>query len=80
MRQDMQNLRQEALTDTLTGIPNRKAFDMELKARAARLWKKASRFVLMMIDIDYFKIFNDTFGHQVGDQVLRLVAKTIGTY
>lgn len=79
MRVDMQNLRLEALTDTLTSIPNRKAFDMELKARAAEALEKGKPLSLMMIDIDYFKIFNDTFGHQVGDQVLRLVAKTIGT-
>jgi diguanylate cyclase len=77
MRQDMQNLRMEALTDSLTGIPNRKSFDIELKSRAADALEKAKPLSLMMIDIDYFKIFNDTFGHQVGDQVLRLVAKTI---
>jgi diguanylate cyclase len=77
MRQDMQNLRHEALTDTLTGIPNRKSFDVELKTRASEALSKAKPLSLMMIDIDYFKVFNDTFGHQVGDQVLRLVAKTI---
>ena len=77
MRQDMQNLRVEALTDTLTGIPNRKAFDAELKSRAADALNRGKPLSVIMIDIDYFKIFNDTFGHQVGDQVLRLVAKTI---
>ncbi len=77
MRQDMQNLRTEALTDTLTGIPNRKAFDAELKARATDSLERGKPLSVIMIDIDYFKIFNDTFGHQVGDQVLRLVAKTI---
>lgn len=77
MRQDMQSLRVEAMTDTLTGIPNRKAFDAELRSRAAEATDKNRSLSLLMIDIDYFKIFNDTFGHQVGDQVLRLVAKTI---
>lgn len=77
MRQDMTTLKQEALTDSLTGIPNRKAFDLELKKRADEAISKGKPLSLIMIDIDYFKIFNDTFGHQVGDQVLRLVAKTI---
>lgn len=77
MRQDMQSLKQESLTDMLTGVPNRKAFDMEIKTRAAESLEKAKPLSLITIDIDHFKVFNDTFGHQVGDQVLRLVARTL---
>jgi diguanylate cyclase len=77
MRQDMQTLKQESLTDVLTGTPNRKSFDLELKARATEALDKGRPLSLIMIDIDHFKVFNDTFGHQVGDQVLRLVARTL---
>lgn len=77
MRQDMQLLKQEAMTDSLTGMPNRKAFDLEMKTAAGDAIEKGKPVSLIMIDIDHFKVFNDTFGHQVGDQVLRLVAKTL---
>ncbi len=77
MRQDMHSLKQESLTDNLTGVPNRKAFDMEMKVRAAEALEKGKPLSLITIDIDHFKVFNDTFGHQVGDQVLRLVARTL---
>jgi diguanylate cyclase len=77
MRQDMQSLKHEALTDTLTGMANRKSFDIELKNRASEALDKNKPLSLIMVDIDHFKVFNDTFGHQVGDQVLRLVAKTL---
>jgi len=78
MRNDMQNLKVETLTDALTGIPNRKAFDNELKTRAKEALEKSRPMCMIMIDIDHFKVFNDTYGHQVGDQVLRLVARTLG--
>lgn len=77
MRTDMQHLKEESVTDTLTNIPNRRAFDNALKAAAVEAMEKAKPLSLVMIDIDHFKIFNDTFGHQVGDQVLRLVARTL---
>lgn len=77
MRNDMQNLKQETMTDALTGMPNRKAFDTELKTRAKEAMDKSRPMSLIMIDIDHFKVFNDTYGHQVGDQVLRLVARTL---
>lgn len=77
MRQDMQELKKEAVTDALTGLPNRKAFDGELRLRAADALDKAKPLSLLMVDIDHFKGFNDTYGHQVGDQVLRLVARAL---
>ena len=77
MRQDMQFLKEESMTDTLTGIPNRRAFDKKLKDQAVEAIDKARPLSLIMIDIDHFKVFNDTYGHQVGDQVLRLVARTL---
>ena len=77
MQRDLENIRREALTDGLTGLSNRKAFDAEIKRVMSDATANNSPFTLIMIDIDYFKTFNDNYGHQVGDQVLRLVAKTL---
>lgn len=77
MREDMQTLKQETLTDSLTSIPNRKAFDVELRSRAKEAVENNQPLSMIMIDIDHFKTFNDTYGHAVGDQVLRLVARTL---
>lgn len=78
LHRDLEIARKEALTDALTGLSNRKAFDHEIEviAKAASA-KEGEIFTLLLMDIDHFKSFNDTFGHQVGDQVLRLVAKTL---
>lgn len=69
LRQQLEQARVEATTDALTGLPNRKAFDTELNRLSAE-----GGFCLVMADIDHFKQFNDTHGHQVGDKVLRFVA------
>jgi diguanylate cyclase len=77
LKTDMERIRREAVTDGLTGLANRNAFDAQI-ARYARENKDGRNvFSLVMIDIDHFKQFNDTYGHQVGDQVLRLVALTL---
>ena len=77
LKRDMERIRREAVTDGLTGLANRKSFDEQI----GRLCRESRRdgliFSLVMIDIDHFKAFNDTYGHQVGDQVLRLVALTL---
>ncbi len=74
---EFEQVRKQSLTDGLTALPNRKAFDAELQ----RLWQEAdaqgAAFCMLMVDIDHFKAFNDTFGHQVGDEVLRIVARTL---
>ena len=77
LREDLEDMRKEALTDSLTGISNRKMFDMELRNAARDAMEKGEDLSLMMIDIDYFKKFNDTYGHQVGDEVLKLLANTL---
>lgn len=77
MRNDVHYLRQETMRDTLTGIANRRAFDQEIKLRATEAIERNRPLCLIMIDLDHFKIFNDTYGHTVGDQVLRLVARTL---
>ncbi len=77
MQRDLEIFRKEALTDGLTGLANRKAFDVEIERAVTAAKKEGLEFSLLMVDIDHFKSFNDNFGHQVGDQVLRLVAKTL---
>lgn len=77
MHQNMESLKQEVMTDSLTGLPNRKCFEAELKARASEALERTKPLSILMVDIDHFKTFNDTFGHQVGDQVLRLVARSL---
>jgi len=67
----------EARTDSLTTLANRRAFDDELKRRHSEWQRKGTQCTLVMLDIDFFKKFNDTHGHQVGDEVLRLVARRI---
>jgi diguanylate cyclase len=74
LRTDLASTQREAQTDSLTGIANRKCFDLELRAAAEEAIVSARPLSLLLADIDHFKQFNDTFGHQVGDQVLRLVA------
>jgi diguanylate cyclase len=67
----------EARTDSLTGLANRRAFDDEMRRRTAEWERKQAPFTLVLLDIDHFKKFNDTHGHQVGDEVLRTVAKVL---
>jgi two-component system cell cycle response regulator len=60
--------RREAVTDALTGLGNRRALELELKARLAD--ERMPPFVLAFYDLDGFKTYNDTFGHQAGDMLL----------
>lgn len=77
LQRDLETIRREAMTDGLTGLSNRKAFDEEIRRIAREADTNNVTFTLLMVDIDHFKGFNDNFGHQVGDQVLRLVARTL---
>jgi diguanylate cyclase len=74
LKQNLAIVQQESLTDPLTKLGNRKHFDMELEKAATLSDKTSKPMFLIMSDIDRFKVFNDTWGHQTGDQVLRLVA------
>ncbi|MBR2514861.1 MAG: diguanylate cyclase [Halomonas sp.] len=63
-------LAHSAVTDHLTGIYNRKRFDVEVDKALARRRRSGVNTALILLDIDYFKLVNDTYGHDVGDQVL----------
>ena len=77
LKRDLEKVRKQALTDGLTNLANRKAFDDEIERVHAEATKQGQVFTIIILDIDHFKSFNDNYGHQVGDQVLRLVAKTL---
>ena len=68
---------EDALTDTLTRIANRRCLEMELDRRFADFRRHKSPLSLTMLDVDYFKRVNDTWGHDAGDQVLRALATTL---
>ncbi|MBK8543561.1 MAG: GGDEF domain-containing protein [Caulobacteraceae bacterium] len=70
----LQSVKVEALTDSLTGLANRKQFDAALRRRIEEANSGGSQLCLMMCDIDHFKRVNDTWGHLVGDQVIRFIA------
>ena len=72
-----EKLKQTGLTDALTGINNRRFFDQRLEEEIARNKRLKSKLSCLFIDIDRFKIVNDTFGHDVGDIVLKKVAELI---
>ena len=77
MQESIEAIRFESLTDELTTLANRKHFDQSLERAIAEADVTAEPLTLLMTDIDHFKKFNDTFGHQTGDQVLRLVALAV---
>ena len=66
-----------SLTDSLTGLGNRRAFDEVLEREWLRTAREGSEMSLMLLDLDHFKNFNDLYGHQAGDDCLRVVASAI---
>ena len=79
-REEIHQLRSTMLTDPLTGIGNRQFLEGRLKAAFAEFDSRLdTRSGLLFLDIDNFKLVNDNFGHDVGDQVLRMVAATLHT-
>jgi len=76
LRDKLDDVRKESMTDPLTHIANRKAFDDAVEA-GRKAADAGEEVTLLMCDIDHFKKFNDSWGHQTGDQVLRLVASCL---
>lgn len=77
LREDIENIRRQSLTDQLTGLANRRAFEDRIIQALDEARSSNAPLCVLMGDIDHFKAFNDTWGHQTGDQVLRLVARCL---
>jgi len=77
LTRQQEDLHRRATTDALTGVGNRAAFDARLDLELQRSGRSDQAFALLMLDVDHFKRFNDTYGHQAGDRVLKAVAKTL---
>jgi diguanylate cyclase len=77
LREHLEQVRREAMTDALTTLANRKALDEGLARACAEADASGKAMALAIIDIDHFKRFNDTWGHQTGDQVIRYVASVM---
>jgi diguanylate cyclase len=77
LQSSLEAIRYESLIDELTTLNNRKHFDNSLEKVIRNSIESGRGFALLMTDIDHFKKFNDTYGHQTGDQVLRLVALSV---
>jgi diguanylate cyclase len=75
--EELKTQQSEARTDSLTKLANRRAFDDCLEKGIARFRKEGRPVSLLLFDVDHFKKFNDTYGHQAGDEVLRQVACTL---
>ena len=77
LQQSLEAIRAESLTDPLTGLGNRKYFDRSIDTAIETALATGEPLSLLMFDIDYFKSFNDSYGHLTGDQVLRLVGMSL---
>jgi diguanylate cyclase (GGDEF)-like protein/PAS domain S-box-containing protein len=76
-RQRIRELERLAMLDELTGLPNRRYLNDQLEARFAEFERMGVPFGVLMIDIDRFKKVNDAHGHPVGDEVLKMVSRTM---
>ena len=77
LRKELKIARHEATTDAMTGLANRKAFDDAIRELVARDGISPTGHCLLMADIDRFKNINDTYGHLIGDKVIKFVGKTL---
>ncbi len=77
IRDSLKVAEQRSNTDALTGLANRRALEEFLRSAQIAAMEVGDPLSILMIDIDHFKKFNDSHGHQVGDQVLRLVGKVL---
>ena len=77
IRDSLNKSEERAKTDTLTGLPNRRALDEFFRVAQIAAMEQDYPLSVLLIDIDHFKTFNDNFGHGVGDQVLKLMAKVL---
>ncbi|MGE1081642.1 sensor domain-containing diguanylate cyclase [Pseudomonas shirazensis] len=78
LHQAHQTLKDLALTDSLTGLGNRRRLDAVLDVEIARARRQGYPVALVMMDLDFFKAYNDRYGHLAGDQCLRRVGEVLG--
>jgi len=76
-KKQIESHQSQAHTDVLTGLANRRSFDIELARRLAQRQRQGTSLSLILIDLDHFKTINDTCGHHVGDEALQFVSKTL---
>lgn len=77
VRKSFSKVEQQARIDALTGLANRRALDEFLRSAQVQAMEHGEPISIALFDIDHFKSFNDSYGHQTGDQVLRLVASVL---
>jgi diguanylate cyclase (GGDEF)-like protein len=77
LTQENRSLESLATHDAVTGIPNRRAFDEHLTREWRRALRNGRELAILMVDIDHFKAYNDTFGHVAGDACLRRIARAL---
>jgi len=77
LRQGLEASKREAMTDPLTGLYNRRAFEERLRQAAAHSMETDTELAVLLSDIDNFKQLNDAWGHQIGDAVIQLVASSL---
>jgi diguanylate cyclase len=77
LQNELKLAREEASLDTLTGILNRRGFDLELARHCRNASDTATPMCMVMVDIDHFKKINDTYGHPFGDKVIRAVGQAM---
>ena len=75
---DAERIRHQAFHDMLTGLPNRASFLERLEDATARAKRSGASFAVMFLDLDRFKVVNDSLGHAMGDRLLQVVAKRLG--
>ncbi|WP_178862054.1 GGDEF domain-containing protein [Thiomicrorhabdus cannonii] len=77
LKEELERTTTIAKTDELTNIPNRRGFNEIIELLSRQALDKGSTFAIVLLDIDHFKSINDTFGHLIGDSVLRYLAKLL---
>ncbi len=77
IRREMELLRKEVLTDKLTGIGNRRYAEITMRNLDHAMEQNLAPFGVLFIDIDDFKVINDTYGHYIGDQVIHMIAQKL---